>query len=344
MQKEPRDGPAAPRHPEDDRFREAGVDGRVPSAVPGPGARRPAPAGEMQRGLWPVDWLMLSYLLAISLVITWFIQKFDNAGMLLLAHGAAISLIVAYAFLPRLPGAFFFRHVYPIPYVFACYRVMSVIIRSIREARSDAMLAAWDFALWHAHPTVWLERVQFPLVVELLQIIYALFVPAILAVALILWIRQREDFRGYAFLLTPGFLASYVLYFVVPARGPRIFLDGLQTKPLVGLWLFGPLRSLLDVMESSHYDCFPSGHTEMTIIAWWATRRISSGLSTLYLVYTALILLATVYLRYHYTVDLIAGILVAALVLYAAPHFEKKLLRRERQLPDDPTRDFARSK
>jgi membrane-associated phospholipid phosphatase len=97
-------------------------------------------------------------------------------------------------------------------------------------------------------------------------------------------------------------------------------------------------------MESSHYDCFPSGHTEMTIIAWWTTRRISTRLSTVYLVYTVLILLATVYLRYHYTVDLVAGILVAALVLYAAPHFEKEPLRRERQLPDDPTRDFARSK
>jgi membrane-associated phospholipid phosphatase len=296
----------------------------------------------VQRGLWPVDWLMLSYLLVIGLSIARFSQKIDNAGMLLAVHGAAILLILAYAYLPRLPGASTFRNLYPIPYVFACYRVMSILIHSIREARSDAMLAAWDFALWHAHPTVWLERVQFPPFTELLQIIYALFVPAVLGVALILWLRQREDFQDYAFLITLGFLASYVGYFVVPARGPRIFLDALQTKPLVGLWLFQPLRTLLDTLESAHYDCFPSGHVEMTILAWWTTRRISTRLSTIYLAYTVLIILATVYLRYHYTVDLLAGVVVAALVVAVAPHLQGEPLRRERQFQDAQTRNFAR--
>jgi membrane-associated phospholipid phosphatase len=287
---------------------------------------------------------MLSYLLAISLLIAVFAQKIEHAGLLLLAHGTAGLLIIAYAFLPSLPGSLFFRLVYPIPYVFACYRVMSLAIRSIREARFDAMLTAWDFALWHVHPTVWLERVHLPLLTELMQIIYALFVPAVLAVAMILWVRQREDFRSYAFLLTLGFLVSYVLYFIVPARGPRYFLAGLQTQPLTGLWLFRPLRTGLDVLESPHYDCFPSGHAEMIILAWWTTRRISKRLSRLYLAYTVLILLATVYLRYHYTVDLAAGLLVAALVLSAAPHLEHEPLRGKRQFQDEPTRDFARSK
>jgi len=287
---------------------------------------------------------MLGYLLAISLLIAGYTQEIDHAGALLLAHFAAGLIVVAYAFLPRLPGAFYFRHVYPLPYVFACYRVMSVLIRSIREARFDALLTAWDFAVWRANPTVWLERMQSPPLIELMQLIYALFVPVVLAVAVILWVRQREDFRSYAFLLTLGFLASYLVYFIVPARGPRYFLDGVQTQPLTGLWLFQPLRDLLDALESPHFDCFPSGHAEMTILAWWTTRRISKRLSSIYLAYTLLILLATVYLRYHYTVDLVAGALLAALVLYAAPHLEKVTVMREKQFLDEPTRDYARTK
>lgn len=82
----------------------------------------------------------------------------------------------------------------------------------------------------------------------------------------------------------------------------------------------------------------------MTILAWWTARRISKRLSTIYLGYTALILLATVYLRYHYTVDLVAGGLLAALVLYAAPHLEQAPVKRERQFQDEPTRDFAPTK
>ncbi len=298
----------------------------------------------MQRGLWPVDWLMLSYLLASGASIAAVSQRIERPGLLLLAHGAAILTIAAYAFLPRLPGSYYFRNLYPIPYVFACYRVMSLLIKAMRQTRFDAMLAGWDFALWHVHPTVWLERVQTPLLTELLQVIYSLFVPTVLAVALMLWFRQREAFRSYAFLVTLGFLASYVIYFIVPARGPRYFLDGLQTQPLAGLWLFQPLRTLLDVLESSHYDCFPSGHVEMTIIAWWTSRRISTGVSRFYLAYVVLTLLATVYLRYHYTVDLAAGIAVAALVIAASPHFEPAPVRPRRQFQDEQPRDFAPTK
>ena len=298
----------------------------------------------MQRDLWPVDRLMLSYLLAASLLIAGFHWKIDNAGLLLLAHCAAMLPIVAYAIFPRLPGCYYFRNLYPIPYVFACYRVMSLLIKAMRQTRFDGMLAGWDFALWRVHPTVWLERIQTPLLTELLQVVYSLFVPMVLAVALMLWFRQRETFRSYSFLVTLGFLSSYVIYFIVPARGPRYFLDGLQTQPLAGLWLFQPLRTLLDVLESSHYDCFPSGHVEMTVIAWWTSRRISTGVSRFYLAYVVFTLLATVYLRYHYTVDLAAGIVVAALVIAATPHFEPAPVRLERQFQDEQPRDFARSK
>lgn len=108
-------------------------------------------------------------------------------------------------------------------------------------------------------------------------------------------------------------------FLIVPARGPRFFLDGLQTQPLVGLWLFGPLRAMLDTLESAHYDCFPSGHLEMTILAAWSSRRISPRLAGIYGLYAVCMLLTPTYLRYHCTVDLMAGVVVAVAVLAAAP-------------------------
>jgi len=297
---------------------------------------------QVERGLWPVDWLLLAYLLADALLIAVFQRRIESAALLLLAHAAAIALILAYAWW-KLPGAIYFRNLYPLPYVYACYRVMKILIESLRQTRCDALLTMWDYALWRVHPTVWLERLQTPLAVELLQIVYALFVPAVLVVALLLWLRRRDEYPRYVFLLTLGFLASYALYFVVPARGPRIFLDGLQTRPLAGLWLFGPLRTGLDVLESPHYDCFPSGHVEMTILAWWTARRLSPRLGGIYGVYAVLIALATVYLRYHYTVDLLAGAVVAVLVLAAAPHLLREPRRRERRLSDEQAPDFVRS-
>jgi len=85
------------------------------------------------------------------------------------------------------------------------------------------------------------------------------------------------------------------------------------------------MQSTLDRLESAHYDCFPSGHTELTILAWWLSRLVSNRLFRIYLAYTPLIIFATVYLRYHYTVDLLAGIVLAAALIYLAPRLYRKL-------------------
>jgi hypothetical protein len=33
-------------------------------------------------------------------------------------------------------------------------------------------------------------------------------------------------------------------------------------------------------LESAHYDCFPSGPTELAILAWWRSRQLSSASPT----------------------------------------------------------------
>ena len=140
--------------------------------------------------------------------------------------------------------------------------------------------------------------------------------------------RRYVDFRYFAFLIALGYLASYVGYLIVPARGPRFLLRDLQHTPLQGLWLFEGMQKTLNQLESAHYDCFPSGHTELTILAWWSTRRSISRLFWPYFAYTISIIFATVYLRYHYTVDVLAGVAVATSLILAAPLLYRYLAGR----------------
>ncbi|MGA2186535.1 MAG: phosphatase PAP2 family protein [Bryobacteraceae bacterium] len=253
-------------------------------------------------------------------MVALFHRSIAHSGTILTAHAGGMLLIGAFAFVPRLPGMHLFRHWYPLLYVALCYREMSVIIGAIRGTSFDATLAALDFAIWRCHPTVWLEHIQSPALTELMQLTYSLFVPSVLLVAVVFWYQRRfEEFRSYAFLLTLGFLVSYLGYLLVPVKGPRFFLASLQTEPLRGLWLFERVRATLDVLESAHYDCFPSGHVEMTVLAWWTSRRISTGLGRIFAAYTGCTILATTYLRYHYTVDLMAGLGVAWVILAATP-------------------------
>jgi membrane-associated phospholipid phosphatase len=277
------------------------------------------------RGLWPVDRVLLTYYAATAVVVIWFWKRLPGPGWLLAWHTAAIFLVLL-AVKHGGRAAWVFRHWYPLPYVMWCYREMAVLMPHIRGIELDEELARLDYRVWGTNPTVWLERITRPVLTEYLQIIYALFIPVVLLIAFWLW-RQRRyaEFRYYAFLIALGYLISYIGYVIVPARGPRFYLNHLQNIDLRGLWVTRALEVTLDRLESKAWDCFPSGHTELTILAWWSSRLISRRLSWIYFAYTLSIISATVYLRYHYTIDLLAGAAVAGLLVLLAPRLYRTL-------------------
>ena len=274
---------------------------------------------------WAVDKVILAYFAAAVVVILGWWNQIPYAPALLAGNLLGGALIVYQVKFPN-PTTWIFRNWYPLPYVGSCYKEMALFIPAVRHTDSDQWLADLDFRIWGVHPTVWLERVHNPVFTEFLQVVYTLFIPAVLLIAFLLWKKSRfAEFQYYAFLIALGFLASYIGYMFVPARGPRFLLKDLQHVPLQGLWLFHGMQNTLDRLESAHYDCFPSGHTELTMLAWWGSQMVSKRLFRIYLAYTPCIIFATVYLRYHYTVDLMAGGLLAVALILAAPVFFQKL-------------------
>jgi membrane-associated phospholipid phosphatase len=272
-----------------------------------------------------VDKLIIGYFVLTGLVILGWWSTLPQAPGLLVWHILGPALIVYEAKRPN-RTSWIFRNWYPLPYVGYFYKEMALLIPAVRHNDSDRWLASLDFRFWHANPCVWLERIQSPALTEFEEIAYALFIPAVILVAVLLWRKGKfEEFQYYAFLIATGYLISYIGYIIVPARGPRYLLKDLQHIPLQGLWLTRSLQDGLDRLESYHYDCFPSGHTELTLLAFWGSRLVSKRWFFVYFAYTPFLIFATVYLRYHYTVDLLAGATAALVLILFAPVVYRKL-------------------
>jgi membrane-associated phospholipid phosphatase len=275
--------------------------------------------------LWAVDKIVLLYFTLSFIPIVGWWDRIPDAWFYFTWHAVGIALLLFQIKRPN-PTSWVFRNWYPVFYVATCYKEMALFIPAIRRSDADRWLAELDFRIWQAHPTVWLERIASPALTEFLQVVYTLFLPAVLVVAWLLW-RKRAyaEFQYYAFLIALGFLVSYVGYLLVPARGPRFLLREFQHLPLQGLWFFNSMQSALDRLESAHYDCFPSGHTELTLLAWWGSRMVSNKVFKVYFAYTPPLIFATVYLRYHYSVDVLAGAVVAVCLILSAPVLYRKL-------------------
>ena len=79
----------------------------------------------------------------------------------------------------------------------------------------------------------------------------------------------------------------------------------------------GTLNSALMVQR----DVFPSGHTQMTLLVMFLSVKYKSKLKWFFIVNGTLLIFATVYLRYHYVIDLIGGLLFMIFTLWSGKYF-----------------------
>lgn len=176
-------------------------------------------------------------------------------------------------------------HVHPEPYEFVWLQI-------------DRWLFGTDLARLGDNMPPWL--------VELLQLNYASFYGMCIVSALLA--RSCTGPRAFdrAVLLIVGtFLSSYLGYLLVPTIAPQLVLE--HPHELIGLWFTPGIRESIDTMELNHWDCFPSGHTMLTltnlIILWrWARRWF-----WVLLLPSLALIVSTVLLRYHWASDVFAG-------------------------------------
>ena len=75
-------------------------------------------------------------------------------------------------------------------------------------------------------------------------------------------------------------------------------------------------------------DCMPSGHTWITIVNIYMSFKLNSKFKYFILFIGLSLILATVYLRYHYVVDLIAGAILAIISIKTEPYLNKYIQKK----------------
>jgi membrane-associated phospholipid phosphatase len=228
------------------------------------------------------------------------------------------------------------RRLYVIPIVFFIYSNIHLYIPLVNPHDYDTTLIAWDLAIFGVNPTEWIGKLANPLLTEYLQFAYMMFyvLPFILGVEFTL--RESDDrFFEFARIVIFGFFFSYILYFFMPAIGPRFTIHDFSmiNTELPGIFLTNFFRDLVNAgggvmpdtvnpAEIVNRDCMPSGHTMMTLITILIAFKFKSKYKWIVAVIGFSLIFSTVYLRYHYVVDVVAGIAFALLTMWLEPKIE----------------------
>jgi len=209
------------------------------------------------------------------------------------------------------------RDWFPFLLLSACYySLYSNLILRVNPHTTDALLAKIDASVFGGQPAFLLERFIHPWITDFLNVIYFSFVLYLPAVALYFYLAKAEKpFRrlmmGYLTLILMG-ITSYLL---VPAVGPDKFFAQQFTRDLQGQTLSHGVDYIMKMARVGH-DCFPSLHVGIPLLLAFYLRDYRRKLFIPALIYVAFMCCATIYLRYHYVIDVVAAFVYAPVAYY----------------------------
>lgn len=196
-------------------------------------------------------------------------------------------------------------YVIPVFFFMAC-----ALVHRIHPVDYDPVLISIDRAIGGTAVLGGMHAVETPLLTTLAKSVWVSYYGVALVPGVALY-RRRGDRAGFeearlAYAL--AWCASYLGYFLVPAEGPGYHAQAIGIPQPAWTGPSAALKSVIDSLEGEARDTFPSGHAAIAVVTIFlcarhrlkASARIAVPLSTA-------ILASTLYLRYHYLVDVLAG-------------------------------------
>jgi len=200
---------------------------------------------------------------------------------------------------------------------------MKTAIPKIAPVRMDLALQGIDAALVGGNVSLRLEGLVRPWLTELLSICYLLFFPYLGWSVISQFRRGLETLRPFLAGLFTVYGAGFLGYTLVPAWGPWIAMAG-RFHTVLSAGPFTHWNDQIVRMGSNGVDVFPSLHCAVSAYLLGFDRRHARWRFLLYLGPCLGLWVSTVYLRYHYAIDILAGFALAGLALWVAGRFERE--------------------
>lgn len=217
------------------------------------------------------------------------------------------------------PSARFWRWrlwFYPVAVVLL-FMLMKGAIPKIAPLMQDSVLMGWDERLAGGSLALRWQRAVRPWLTELLSgcyLFYFLYLVVVVGDYFSKELAVAKRFcAGFAFVYAAGFFG----YSFVPALGPWKAMAGQFHVPLDGWWLTG-LNTAIVSWGSNGVDVFPSLHCALSLYFLLFDRKFRGWRFKAFLLPCIGLWFSTVYLRYHYFVDVVCGFVLGTIGFWVA--------------------------
>jgi membrane-associated phospholipid phosphatase len=264
------------------------------------------------------EWLLICFLAYVVAISHWFPQRPHLEYQPLWVLGAVSCLLF---FVTRMEYGRIARTVsmirdwLPIPLALCMFREMELLVPQRIDHRLEASWLQWDHLLlkeWHLQRAIESLGPILPVYLELCY--FLVYGVGAYCIGILYSNGKRRRVDRFLTIYLTGTLTAYALFPYFPSQPPRIAFPD-DSTPHVVTWV----RSLnLFILSKAtiHTGVFPSAHVSSVFSVAWAMFALMPkrrAVGWIALCYAVSVSLATIYGRYHYAADVVAGFVVSLL-------------------------------
>jgi len=289
------------------------------------------------RGYTFVDYATAGYVLVVGLLILLFHgSTVQHWPWLVAGHFACLALIHclvrARSHSTASKAVSFLTHFYPALLYAGLFAETGSLNQMFVSGFMDSTVVRWDQELFGCQPSLLLmQKLPFLLLSETLYAAYFSYYLMIGGVGLLLYLRNRDQFFHYISIVSFVFYICYLLYIFLPIVGPPILFRVIPGYQLpselqrlaqdypypdnIKVGLFYKLMKWVYRVFEAPGAAIPSSHVAIALCTLYFSFRYLRPIRWVHLVLAILLCLATVYCRYHYVSDVLAGAATAAALI-----------------------------
>jgi membrane-associated phospholipid phosphatase len=193
------------------------------------------------------------------------------------------------------------------------YFLLGTAIPAIHPEREDTALQAVDQALIGTNLSIRMQPWVHPVLTDFFSFCYMLYFAYLILGQFSYLFGDLTVVKKYYAGLFSLYAVGYFGYSLFPALGPHLAMDEQFSVPLGGGWLAETNENIV-LNGSNRVDVFPSLHCGNALYILLSDYQHKRWRFWAYLVPCIGLWLSTVYLRYHYFIDVICGLLLGWLV------------------------------
>jgi membrane-associated phospholipid phosphatase len=254
---------------------------------------------------------------------------------LVVAHAVGIGsvhvLIRTHAAHPDNRALDLLRHFYPVLLYTGFYRETGELNHMLIPGFLDPFFIRFEGRIFGLQPSLsFMDGLPYLAVSELFYAAYFSYYLMIAGIGLALYLRNRAQLFHYLSVVCFVFYVCCLIYIITPVVGPRLFFQSVTDYRLpadvqpavpptypeaVKAGLFYQVMAWIYRIFEAPGAAFPSSHVALAICTVYFSFLYLRPIRWLHLADVILLCLATIYCRYHYAVDVVAGAVTAAVLI-----------------------------